>query len=193
MSNDDYGRLYYNHNSANVLGDYFFPSLGSTNINQKRVSGFNEKIVADNRVYPVRATTGVNRGYSKGILNSKLRLENFTAACGPLIYRAQLFGDAYYGNAFVPEPSANLVKRNILKENGYIVTGSQAYHEKEFLASTDERFRPVNIHGGPDGALYVVDMYRGIIQHKTYLTDYLKKEITDRELTQPLSLSLIHI
>src|SRR5215204_106383 len=97
LSNDDYGRLYYNHNSANVLGDYFFPSLGSANMNQKRVGGFNEKIVSDNRVYPVRATTGVNRGYAKGILDSNLRLENFTAACGPLIYRGELFGDAYYG------------------------------------------------------------------------------------------------
>jgi mono/diheme cytochrome c family protein/glucose/arabinose dehydrogenase len=192
LSNDDYGRLYYNHNSANVLGDYFFPSLGSTNMNQKRVSGFNEKIVSDNRVYPVRATTGVNRGYVKGILDSNLRLENFTAACGPLIYRGQLFGDDYYGNAFVPEPAGNLVKRNILKEDGYILKGSQAYQEKEFLASSDERFRPVSIYGGPDGALYVVDMYRGIIQHKTFLTDYLKKEITGRKLTQPLSCGRIY-
>ena len=192
LSNDDYGRLYYNHNSANVLGDYFFPSLGSTNINQKRVGGFNEKIVADNRVYPVRANTGVNRGYVKGILDSSLRLKNFTAACGPFIYRGQLFGDVYKGNAFVPEPAANLIKRNILKETGYIVTGTQAYQGKEFLASADERFRPVNIYGGPDGALYVVDMYRGIIQHKTFLTDYLKKEITDRELTQPISCGRIY-
>ena len=192
LSNDDFGRLYYNHNSANVLGDYFFPSFGSSNINLKRVSGFNEKIVADNRVYPVRATTGVNRGYMKGTLDSNLRLENFTAACGPLIYRGRLFGDAYYGNAFVPEPSGNLVKRNILEEEGYIVTGRQAYEEKEFLASTDERFRPVSIYGGPDGALYVVDMYRGIIQHKTYLTDYLKREIASRELSQPLSCGRIY-
>jgi mono/diheme cytochrome c family protein len=175
-----------------VLGDYFFPSLGSTNRNQKRINGFNEKIVSDNRVYPVRATTGVNRGYVTGILDSNLRLENFTAACGPFIYRGQLLGDDYYGNAFVPEPAGNLVKRNILKEDGYVLTGRQAYQEKEFLASSDERFRPVSIYGGPDGALYVVDMYRGIIQHKTFLTDYLKKEITARKLTQPLSCGRIY-
>ena len=140
----------------------------------------------------MRATTGVNRGYVKGILDSNLRLENFTAACGPLIYRGHLFSEAYYGNAFVPEPAGNLIKRNVLKEQGYILTGSQAYEAKEFLASSDERFRPVSIYGGPDGALYVVDMYRGIIQHKTYLTDYLKKEIKDRELTQPLSCGRIY-
>lgn len=192
LSNDDYGRLYYNHNSANVLGDYFFPSLGATNSNQKKINGFNEKIVSDNRVYPARANTGVNRGYMKGFLDSNLRLVNFTAACGPLVYRGHLFGDSYYGNAFVPEPSANLVKRNILAENGYLLSGKQAYRGKEFLASTDERFRPVNCYNAPDGALYVLDMYRGIIQHKTFLTDYLKKEIKDRELTQPLSCGRIY-
>lgn len=192
LSNDDYGRLYYNHNSANVLGDYFFPSLGANNANLKKISGFNEKIVADNRVYPARANTGVNRAYMKGILDSNLRLVNFTAACGPLIYRGDLFGRSYYGNAFVPEPSANLIKRNILQQNGLVINGQQAYKGKEFLASTDERFRPVNCYNAPDGAMYVLDMYRGIIQHKTFLTDYLKKEIKDRELTKPLSCGRIY-
>jgi len=55
------------------------------------------------------------------------------------------------------------------------------------LASVDERFRPVSLYDGPDGALYVVDMYRGIIQHKTYLTPYLAGEIGKRNLTKPLS------
>lgn len=192
ISQDDYGRLFYNHNSANVLGDYFSPSLGATNKNQKKVSGFREVIVSDNRVYPARATTGVNRAYMEGILDSSLRLVNFTAACSPLIYRGDLFGKEFQGNAFVAEPAANLIKRNILQNNGYIITGKQAYSGKEFLSSTDERFRPVSLYNGPDGALYIVDMYRGIIQHRTYLSEYLKKEIKDRELTQPLSCGRIY-
>src|SRR3546814_16900230 len=49
------------------------------------------------------------------------------------------------------------------------VSGKLAYENKEFLASTDDRFRPVSAYNGPDGALYLVDMYRGIIQHVTYL------------------------
>jgi mono/diheme cytochrome c family protein len=192
ISNDDYGRLYYNHNSANVLGDYFFPSLGFTNDNLTRVAGFNEKIVADNRVYPIHPTTGVNRGYMEGILDSTGRLVNFTAACGPLVYRGDLFSEEYYNNAFVPEPAANLIKRNILDLENFPASGRQAYQDKEFLASDDERFRPVNCFNGPDGALYFVDMYRGIIQHKTYLTDYLKGEIRQRELTHPLSCGRIY-
>lgn len=185
IAQDNYGRLYYNHNSANVLGDYFPPGLGSANKNQRKVSGYNENIVSDNRVYPARPTPGVNRGYMEGILDTNLRLVNFTAAGGPTIYRGNLFGKEYGFNAFVAEPAANLIKRNILNEQGYVVTGEQAYQDKEFLRSVDERFRPVSLYNGPDGALYIVDMYRGIIQHKTYLTDYLKEEIKSRNLDQP--------
>jgi mono/diheme cytochrome c family protein len=187
ISQDNYGRLYYNHNSANVLGDYFSPGLGATNKNQREIAGYNMSIVPDNRVYPAHATSGVNRGYLPGVLDDSLRLVNFTAACAPLIYRGNLFDAKYSQNAFVAEPAGNLVKRNILNfQQGYEVKGVQAYAEKEFISSVDERFRPVNLHNGPDGALYVVDMYRGIIQHKTYLTPYLKKEIKKRNLTLPL-------
>ncbi len=192
ISQDNYGRLFYNDNSTNLLGDYFSPGLGAYNKNQKRVAGYLEKIVPDNRVYPAHATTGVNRGYEPGVLNDSQRLVNFTAACGPVIYRGALFGSAYDQNAFVAEPAGNLVKRNILNAEGYNIKGTQAYQGREFLASTDERFRPVNLFNGPDGALYVVDMYRGIIQHKTYITSYLKKEIKKRELTEPVSCGRIY-
>ncbi|GEP97283.1 DUF7133 domain-containing protein [Chitinophaga cymbidii] len=192
ISQDNYGRLFYNNNSENVLGDYFSPGLGSANPHQRTVDGFNRNIVPDNRVYPIRATPGVNRGYMNGVLDDSLRLVNFTAACGPLVYRGGLYGDAFEGNIFVAEPSANLIKRNIVRDSGYFAKGRQAYKGREFLASTDERFRPVNLHLGPDGAMYVLDMYRGIIQHKTYLTPYLKNEIGVRNLSQPLNCGRIY-
>ena len=192
ISQDNYGRLYYNTNSENLLGDYFSPGLGATNKNQRKVTGYIQKVVANNKVYPARPTPAVNRGYMKGILDDSLRLVNFTAACGPLVYRGDLFGPEYVGNVFVAEPSANLIKRNVINENGFVIKGEQAYKGREFISSLDERFRPVNLYDAPDGALYVVDMYRGIIQHKTYLTTYLKKEIGKRELTQPLNCGRIY-
>ena len=192
ITQDDYGRLFYNTNSENLLGDYFAPGLGAENTNQRGVAGYVTKVVEDNRVYPVRPTPGVNRGYMEGVLDDSLRLVNFTAACGPVMYKGNAFGDAYQGNAFVAEPSANLIKRNIITDKGYIIDGEEAYKNKEFLASEDERFRPVNLSNGPDGALYVVDMYRGIIQHKTYLTPYLKNEIKERSLTKPLNCGRIY-
>jgi len=192
ISQDDQGRLFYNNNSENLQGDYFSPGFGATNSNQSRLAGFSESIIKNNKVYPIRPNTGVNRAYMKGIIDENLKLVNFTAACGPVIFNSTLFGADYYGNAFVAEPSANLIKRNILINDGNLVTGKQAYIGREFLASTDERFRPVNLYTGPDGALYIVDMYRGIIQHKTYLTPYLKSEIKARNLTQPLNYGRIY-
>lgn len=189
---DNYGRLYYNNNSQNLLGDYLPAGLGAWNKNQRGVAGYNEKSVANNKVYPLHPTPGVNRGYMKNVLDDSLRLNEFTAAAGPVIYRGDLFGKNFDFNAFVPEPSANLIKRNVLNENGYVVKGDIAYKGKEFLASTDERFRPVSLYNAPDGSLIVLDMYRGIIQHKTYLTPYLKDQIGKRDLTQPLSAGRIY-
>ncbi len=192
LTQDDLGRLLYNNNSQNLLGDHYLPGVGGRNPNIARIPGFNERIVADNRTFPRRPTPGVNRGYQANVLDDSLRLTNLTAACGPLVYRDTLFGDAYYQNAFVAEPAAHLIKRNILHFDGHAITGMLAYEGREFLASDDERFRPVSLYNGPDGALYIVDMYRGIIQHKLFLTQYLKDEINERELENHLNYGRIY-
>ena len=192
ISQDNLGRLYYNNNSTNLKGDYYSPGFGAGNKNQEDIAGYREVIVSDDRVFPIRPTPGVNRGYLEEVLDDSLRLVDFTAASGPVIYRGNLFGEEFDFNAFVAEPAGNLIKRDILKTNGLITTGTQAYESKEFLASTDERFRPVTLFNGPDGALYIIDMYRGIIQHKTFITPYLEREIKSRGLTLPLSYGRIY-
>src|SRR5205823_801919 len=60
------------------------------------------------------------------------------------------------------------------------------YADREFIASTYERFRPVNLATGPDGALYVVDMHHGLIQHKMSLTDYAKQQYLAKQLNKHL-------
>jgi len=192
ISQDEYGRLYYNTNSFNLLGDYFSPSLGAGNPHQQKVAGYIEGIVSDNSVFPIHPTPGVNRGYMKGILDDSLRLVDFTAACGPVLFNSDAFGKDYYDNVFVAEPAGNLIKRDVLSFYADSTTGKEAYHDKEFLASNDERFRPVNLYVGPDGALYLIDMYHGIIQHKTYLTPYLAGEAMDRGLETPLHCGRIY-
>jgi mono/diheme cytochrome c family protein/glucose/arabinose dehydrogenase len=192
ISQDEYGRLYYNTNSFNLLGDYFAPSLGAGNPHQQDVAGYVEGIVSDNSVFPIHATPGVNRGYMKGVLDDSLRLLDFTAACGPVLFNSDAFGKDYYDNVFVAEPAGNLIKRDVLSFYPDSTTGKEAYHDKEFLASNDERFRPVNLYIGSDGALYVIDMYRGIIQHKTYLTPYLAGEAMARGLETPLNCGRIY-
>ena len=79
----------------------------------------------------------------------------------------------------------------MLNEQGGVVTAKNAYSGVEFLTSSDERFRPVNAYNGPDGALYLVDMYRGIIQHKYFLTHYLVENIKARNLEKPVNMGRI--
>jgi mono/diheme cytochrome c family protein len=90
------------------------------------------------------------------------------------------------------EPTGNVVMRVVLSDVQGVVTGEPPYTGREFLSSTDERFRPVNGYTGPDGALYIVDMYRGVIQHKTYLTEYLERQIKQRGLEEPIDLGRIY-
>lgn len=194
ITQDNYGRLFYNDNSTTLMGDNFLPNTFGVNEFYQRQSKntYNVQMVS-NRVFPSRITTGVNRGYEKGMLDSNRKLVNVTAACGPVIYRGDNFPEAYQGNAFIMEPSAYLMKRIILKQdNNDFVHGEMPYENKEFLTATDERFRPVNGYTAPDGSLFFIDMHRGIIQHTTYLTPYLRKYIDSLKLERPISMGRIY-
>lgn len=97
-----------------------------------------------------------------------------TSGCGLGIYRDNLLGQGFYDSAFCCEPVGNLVYRLKLNEDGdgAVVHGSRAEHEQdaEFLASRDNWFRPVQCRTGPDGAIYVVDMYRFVIEHPRWIS-----------------------
>ncbi len=182
MSQDNYGRLFYTSNSDQLRGD-LVPSHYMLKVGPNaKVPGVGVQIAKDQSVWPVRVNPGVNRGYQTGTLREDGTLWKFTAACGPSIYRGDALPSHCVGNAFVCEPSANVVRRNLLIERDGMVTASNAYEQAEFLASTDELFRPVNTYTGPDGALYIVDMYHGIIQHRVFLTSYLRSQAESRGL-----------
>jgi len=181
ITKDNFGRLYYNYNEIQLAGDYVLPNTLIKNPYMKPKEAVN-KILTDNQlVYPLHPTT-VNRGYVKGILNKDSVLIRFTAACGPLIYRGDQFPSDYSQNAFVCEPEGNLVKRDILNFGSLKTTAVQAWDDKEFIASTDEGFRPVNLVNGPDGAIYVLDMHHGIMQHIVSATPYYKNGIAHKKL-----------
>jgi putative membrane-bound dehydrogenase-like protein len=97
----------------------------------------------------------------------------FTAACGLVIYRGTALPKIYYGNSFVCDPTGNLVHRDIITTKGGSFEAYRAADEStsEFLATTDEWSRPVFLTNGPDGSLYMCDMYRKSIEHPTYLPD----------------------
>ncbi len=187
ISHDNEGRLYYNYNWSQLHADLVPPNYLSRNKNHTPTTGIDHGLTIDRRIYPIRPNPAVNRGYIPGTLDSTGRLLEFTAACSPLVYRGNTFSGDYQGNVFVCEPSGNLIKRNVVEKKGFMVSAFDPHLGKEFVASTDERFRPVHLTTGPDGALYVADMYRGLIQHGAYVTSYLREQTISRKLVQPIN------
>ena len=182
IAQDDFGRLFFNSNEDQLRCDYVPSAYLYRNPNLRNPVGLNVQVIKDQSVWPIRVNPGVNRGYRPGQLRPDGTLATFTAACGPVIYRGDNFPEEFRGNAFICEPAGNLVKRDLLTEKDVAITARRAYDKSEFLASTDERFRPVSLANGPDGGLYVVDMYHGVLQHRVYVTSYLRKQIQSRNL-----------
>jgi len=85
----------------------------------------------------------------------------FTSACGIT---------CYHGSLFVAEPVHNLAHQDLLADAGATFVAKRAHPDVEFLASTDAWFRPVNFYVGPDGALYVMDFYRLVIEHPEWMS-----------------------
>jgi glucose/arabinose dehydrogenase/mono/diheme cytochrome c family protein len=184
IGQDDFGRLFYNTNSIYLRADTLPVYVPDAHV--RGTQGINVEIDPDQTTWPARPNTGVNRAYREGTLRADGTLVEFTAACGPHVYRGDQFPEGYRGNVFVAEPAANFVRRSIVVEKGPTLSAHNAQERSEFLTSTDERFRPVNAATGPDGALYVVDMYRGLIQHRIYLTPFLRAQIHERGLDKPV-------
>lgn len=111
----------------------------------------------------------------------------FTGATGGTLYTGQAFPDEYYGNVFTGEHAGNLVHRDVLTldEDSITYVASRAEEEKdrEFLASTDPWFRPTTFTVGPDGYLYVIDMYRQHTEHPIAIPEDLKED-PDLDYTQ---------
>jgi mono/diheme cytochrome c family protein/glucose/arabinose dehydrogenase len=192
IARDDWGRLYHNHNSAFLFGESLVPNLLTANPYVKL--RYNDtQALGSNRTWPIRVTPAVNRGYlakANGYNEQTLdprthKLINCTAAAGLTVYRGTNFPKDWYGTGFSTESVANLVKAIRIEDKDGRLSGSHPLGESEFLASTDERFRPVNVYTAPDGSLYLLDMYHGIIQHKTYQTSYLREQHLARGLDQP--------
>lgn len=192
VSVDDLGRCWYSPNSEPLLVDLHPKHYAARNPNQSGFNGVGRAVATSKDVEPVMRTPGVNRGYQNGVLDERGRLARFTGACGPGVYRDHLLGADVEGDIFVCEVAGNLVKRfDVRTDDRGGVSAHPVDDPTEFIASNDERFRPVQVLTGPDGALYVCDMYRGIIQHRIYMTSFLRSQVEDRGLERPAALGRI--
>lgn len=160
LTQDEVGQLYYSsaggENSA--FGFQQHPTYGNLDFEGQKEEGFEA-------VWPIIGTPDVQGGLKR--LREDGTLNHFTASCGQSIF----LGDKlpFYGDLFIPEPVGRLIRRaKVERINGKTVL-SNPYGDTEFLASTDPNFRPVDTKTGPDGCLYIVDMYRGIIQEGNWV------------------------
>ena len=189
-SQDDAGHIYRNSNEQVLFVDLVPTRYYARNANLVRTRGSYESLQGENfennTVWPVRPTRAVNRGYQAGILRDDGSLAAYTAVCSPTVYRGDRLPAELRGNVFVAEPAGNVVSRLIVSDDGSRIVARKAYERAEFFASTDERFRPVYLSSAPDGTLYVVDLYHGIIQHKGFITEYLRDQYLSRKLEQDI-------
>jgi len=196
LTHDDAGRIYRNTNESILHADLVPTPYYTRNPNLLRTRGSYERLADDaneaNVVWPVRPNPGTNRAYQLGIDRDDGTLWHFTSVCAPMIYRGDRLPADLYGNAFVAEPAANLVSRAVIDDTGTTLRVRKAYEKGEFLASTDERFRPVWVSNAPDGTLYIVDMYRGVIQQRADITEYLRDHIIKHKLDKPTALGRIY-
>jgi len=182
LSQDDYGRLFFGYNQDHLRGSLVPIHYAVRNPSYAARGGVDVRIATDQEVWPHGLTASVNR---RAQLRDDGRLRVFTANSGPSVYRAAHFPPEFHGNVFVAEAAGRLIRRVVLNEDRGILTGRSAYAGREFLFSRDERFRPVFTATGPEGALYLVDMYRGVIEGHTFVTTFLRHQVVDRALHQP--------
>lgn len=104
---------------------------------------------------------------------------HYTSACSGMIYRDRILFAEGQLNGFACEPFHNLVQRIELQPEGVTFSGRRGgkKEEPDFFASSDRWCRPVMVRTGPDGCLWVADMYRYMIEHPQWLPDHGKKEL----------------
>ncbi len=127
------------------------------------------KVEAEAKVFPI-SRVAITADYIPKLMAAP-HAGTFTSACGLVVFNGTALTPAHAGNVFICEPAQNLVQRQIFRSEGASLRSTVAEVGKEFLASTDVWFRPVFLANGPDGALYVADMYRREIDHPRYVPE----------------------
>ena len=185
ITQNDGGLIFRNFNTDPLFVDYIAPKYFVRNPDVTRTRGLYENLVDQEKsaVWPARPTLGVNRGYRPEVPRPDGSAYYYQGVSSPLIYRGEALPQELYGNAFVVDSPTNLVHLLKLTNDGAgNLTGADYWPKGEFMASTDERFRPVSLTPGWDGSIYIVDMYRGVSQDEPIQTDYLKNYILQHRL-----------
>jgi len=174
QSFDDFGQRFISWNTVHIRHVVMEQRYLARNPNAPVTATTQELSDAGStpRLFPVSQTTKRFNAETPGFFN---------ASCGLTIFRGDALGEPYRGNAFACEPLSNVVHRDVLRPEGasYIASRAPAEQDREFLASTDSWFRPVNLATGPDGSLYVVDFYRRWVEHPQWVANEEARRTVD--------------
>lgn len=188
LANDDYGRLFFSSAGGENPAFNFqqMPHYGSFNFNDQ----FNDEFQA---VWPIVSTPDVQGGPQR-YRKTDSTLNHFTACNGQSIYRGDKLPADMKGDLIICEPVGRLIRRAKVVNTNAKITLVNAYQKEEFIASSDLNFRPVNSATGPDGALYIVDMYHGIIQEGNWTKSdsYLRPQIMKKGLDKNIGRGRIY-
>lgn len=172
MAMDEYGRVFETHNLTH-MSHLVFPDRylkGSRLLREstlENISDHEENGLA--RIYPI--------GEQESRVNHPEQSGYFSGSCGITYYGGGAFGPEYDNTVWVADVVLNLIHVDKLSANGSSFKASRNLDKRDFLASSDRSFRPVNMTVGPDGALYVVDMYRKVIEHPEWIPDEIEKTL----------------
>lgn len=187
LAHDNYGRLYFSSAGGEVPAHDFQinPIYGKLDLAGQLDPEFQQ-------VWPIMATPDVQGGLPR--LRENNTLNHFTGACGQSIFRGDALADDLVGDYLVCEPVGRIIRRaKVINDRGKIIL-KNAYDSSEFIASQDMNFRPVYSATGPDGCLYIVDMYRGIIQQGSWTEpgSFLRNKIDSLGLAKNINRGRIY-
>ena len=167
---DDWGH-WFGNNNPNWAWHYVLANQDVRRNPRYAAPDPKQMLERETRVFPVSVTMA--RFNDVGMAN------HVTSANSPTLYRDELFGPAFATSLFVSEPVHNLVHRMVLEPDGVTFRGRRGPNEsgREFLASSDNWFRPTMMKTGPDGALWIADMYRAVIEHPEWIPDDWEKRL----------------
>jgi mono/diheme cytochrome c family protein/HEAT repeat protein len=195
VTQDDAGRIFRNVNSNPLHVDYVAAHYYARNPNLIRTTGLYQNLINQDEaeIWPIRPTPGLNRAYRAQATREDGSASYYGGTSSPMIFRGDRLPEEIQGEPLVVDSPTNLVHLLRLEDDGVgNLYADDFYDRGEILASTDERFRPVEMVPSWDGTFYVIDMYRGVSQDYPYQTSYLKNYIEENGLADHKGLGRVY-
>lgn len=181
LTQDNWGKVWFVNAGAELGAVHFQQPIlyGQFNAANQHIDDY--KVV-----WPIDNIPDTQGG--RGQLRDNNTLNHFTATCGADIFRGDRLPADLQDDLIFGEPVGRLIRRTKITHEDGTTRLANAYDENEFIRSTDPLFRPISMVTAPDGTIYIVDMYRGIIQEAQWTREdsYLREQILAHELDKEI-------